>query len=251
MIFVIAFGIANCLKDEETDYTDTGFCSYETNTDTNYTIAVVALVFILIMLISTCFHFYIFSKHSDELLSWKNKTDTENRVTEATSTSQARTNVTNQVSAPDVSTQRQIQQLQAQTQHLQRQIQNLQPHSGPTAPPMLSDPVYPPNSAMFYPPVPMGSTQDLPPSYESVMYGSGANQASINNFPGPSTTDTSSTTQVPTHSSWNRTTDAYPQQTRNETLRKMVQDRERRKEEDKKKQQRERRQNIVSNMFRK
>ena len=44
MIFVIAFGIANCQKDpESTDYTDIGgFCSYATNVDINYTLAVLA-----------------------------------------------------------------------------------------------------------------------------------------------------------------------------------------------------------------
>ena len=70
MVFVIAFGIANCKKapPEERDYTDIGgFCSYTTNIDTNYTIAVLALVCILILLPSTCCTFYVFSKYAEKL----------------------------------------------------------------------------------------------------------------------------------------------------------------------------------------
>lgn len=204
MIFVIAFGIANCKK-ESTDYTDSGFCSYDTNIDANYTIAVVALVLILIMLMSTCFSFYLYSKYSDDLVS---RNDSAN----ARPSNVAPFNYNRGPSQGpnlNLSTQRQ--------QHLQTQPYTIQAgpgpprYHGPTAPPLYStqnegysDPAYPPISG----------TQDSPPSYETVMHSAGTHQDSASNQPQTSSYSTSSTTEQINYT--------------RDTQRRMVQDRERR-----------------------
>ena len=195
MIFVIAFGIANCKK-EPGDYTDIGFCSYDTNIDTNYTIAVLALVLILFMLISTCFSFYIFSKYSDALVSRKDSSI-------STSSNNAPSNYNRSPS-------------QGPNSNLSTQGQSRYP--APTAPPLYSahnegysDPAYSPNSGLSS----VGGTEDPPPSYESVMYNSGTHQAAASNQ--PQTSSYSASYNPPRSQQRTLTQD---------TQRRMIQDRE-------------------------
>ena len=85
MVFVIGFGIAGCLKNTDesqtTQRTGSGFCSYNTNNENNYTIAVIMLVLILVMFVSACCSFYVFSKYSGALASRKVEATTDNQVT--------------------------------------------------------------------------------------------------------------------------------------------------------------------------
>ena len=231
MVFVIAFGIANC-KDRSGDYTDTGFCSYKTNIDTNYTIAVVALVFILIMLFSTCFTFFIISKFSEALMTKKVTSEpvttapSRSSVTPVPAVTQNTRAATNQQRDSTLLTQLQVQHLQQRNRDLQSQIDILQtgtlpppypePHS-PTPSAPFTDPVYPPDQSLIPSIAFTGATQDihdLPPSYESVMNTAGTNQR-------PSTNSSK-----PRPSSYRPPTVTEPPQRRMNRI--MIQDRERR-----------------------
>ena len=242
MIFLIAFGIADC-KDRSEDYTDVGFCSYDSNIETNYTIAVVALVLVIIMLISTGFSFYLFSNYSEALVSRKKNTQpvntapTNNRVTPVNVATEPTSAFTTQQRNSNLLTQLQVQHLQQRNRDLQTQINIMQsgfqplPHPGPVEPPpyssenaALSDPVYPPNSNMVPMTSFMGNTQDLPPSYESVMNNAGINQVPENSQARPSSHRTSSYTQ--------RTLRNDTQRNMN---RVMIRDRERRNDQNRQK----------------
>ena len=197
MIFVIAFGIANC-KDNSRYHTDVGFCSYNTNYDTNYTIALVSLVIIIIMFISTFVSFFLFSKYSHALMSRRKNTENdnavafENGVNPINISAENCSGITNQQRSPNVIQELHVHHLLQSDRENLYQIDNIQsvlqppPYTCDIAPPPyfsesteLSSPEDPENSM-----IPMtaltGSTHDFPPPYESVMYNTRTNQI---NFP--------------------------------------------------------------------
>ena len=192
MIFVVAFGIANCnKKTSNRDHTNLGFCSYSVNTGENYTTAVLSLILIILVFISNFFSFYIFSKYSDALITRKknNPSQSETDINTVSVATEFSNVVTDEQRRSDVIAQLQVQDLQQRNMDsqceesiLETNIQ-LPPYPGQTAPPPpytiqtteLSDFTNPMNHDSLL----AESTADLPPSYESVLYHAGTEQVSV------------------------------------------------------------------------
>lgn len=184
MVFIIGFGIAGCSKsskESQATQTETGSCSYPTNNENNYAIAVVSLVLTLVMFISAGCSFYVLSKYSGALVSRKETATTHNQVTPVSFPIHIENGEadSSQRSNPNLLLLMQLRHLQQRNRELQTQItaiqsgRNSRRHPSSAAPRSDSGEMAR-FSEIYILESPIGARdinhEDRPPSYNSLMY---------------------------------------------------------------------------------